>query len=198
MIKNEDNQLILKAREAQNSNNEYFNAIYERYEKLLKHITRKYFLINNGSIEDLEQEASIGLLDAINNYNIEKGASFKTFLTTVVERRIMNVVRKENAKKNQAMINYISIDDILSDVDPDTEKLPNISESPEDLMIREDKINDMKEVLKKNLTQSENEILSYYLKGFKYKEIAKKTGISAKKVDNKLYSIKNKLSKALQ
>ena len=49
----ENNTTIRRRRECLECQERF--TTYERYEKLLKHITRKYFLINNGSIEDLEQ-----------------------------------------------------------------------------------------------------------------------------------------------
>ena len=48
------------------------------------------------------------------------------------------------------------------------------------------------------LSETEKKVISYYLAGFSYAEVAEKLSMTEKAVDNALYRVKTKLKKALK
>ena len=80
-----DNELIALH---QSGDAEAFPVILERYKELVKSIARSYFLVG-GDRDDLVQEGVLGLLKAVNTFDKERGASFKTFVYRCVSASIL-------------------------------------------------------------------------------------------------------------
>jgi len=77
MTKQEQNQLILQA---QKGSNKAKTQLLLQYERLCHKLARKFaFTAQNHDHDDLFQEAQIGLLSAIDTYDVENGASFMTW-----------------------------------------------------------------------------------------------------------------------
>ena len=72
----EEKNLILLAKQ---NNSEAIETLVQIYSPLMNSIVRRYFLVG-GDSEDLMQEAMIGFWNAINSYNENESASFKTFV----------------------------------------------------------------------------------------------------------------------
>jgi len=67
------------------------------YQPLVKKIASKY--INSGEMfEDLEQIGYIGLLNAFNLYNSEKGVKFETYATWLISGEIRHYIRDKHQK----------------------------------------------------------------------------------------------------
>ncbi len=66
------------------------------YKPLVKSIARKY--INSGEpIEDLEQIAYLGLLNALQLFNEKKGVKFETYATWLINGEIRHYIRDKHA-----------------------------------------------------------------------------------------------------
>ena len=61
-------------------------------------------------------------------------------------------------------------------------------------MLHLDRYNELKHKIKGTLSDYENEVLEYYLKGYNYQDIALKINATPKSIDNALNRIKNKLN----
>ena len=95
------------------SNEDVLNSLYEKYVPLIQYIVKKYSkkaLQLGLEKKDLVQEANLAFTDAINSYNPDKDASLKTFVSLCIERRLINVLNKYAAKKNQIEHEALSLE----------------------------------------------------------------------------------------
>ena len=68
-------------------------------------------------------------------------------------------------------------------------------QNPEEIVIGEENARNIKRKLYSRLSKMEMQVLSLFLKGLTYQEIAKRLGKSPKAIDNALQRIKSKLMK---
>jgi len=82
-----------------NRNGEVFNKISNKtvqyYQPLIKYIARKY--IHSGEpIEDLEQIAYLGLINALNLFDESRGVKFETYATWLINGEIRHYIRDKH------------------------------------------------------------------------------------------------------
>jgi RNA polymerase sporulation-specific sigma factor len=163
-----------------------------RYRRLVKICTRPYFLAG-GDSEDLLQEGMIGLLSAMREYDPDCGSSFKTFAELCVKRRIISAAKSASRKKHAPLNDGVSLEDLLFD---ETAAFPDrFSRSPEDQLLARESEQDFLIAFSKFLSPFERKILSHYLRGLSYREIAEACGRSEKSVDNAVQRIRGKLAR---
>ncbi len=138
--------------------------------------------------DDLVQEAALGLLAAAKAYRPDRGASFMTFASVCVRRRLINVVRSlstvDTPKEDVSLFNEIEKDAGFCSLEPD-----------QWITAREDEIA-LLERLKNALSVTEYRVLILHLTAYSYEEIARNLDISEKAVDNALQRAKRKLRSA--
>ncbi len=179
-----DNQLIALHLQG---DDEAFPEIMERYKELVKSISRSYFLVG-GDNDDILQEGFLGLLKAVNTFDGERGASFKTFVYRCVSSSIQNAVKKSRSRGNMPLNDSVELSDELKLVSPF---------NPEEMLIVGEEGRVFEEGANAVLSELEFKILKYFLAGMTYEEIGKMTGKSAKSADNALQRIKKKLMKKI-
>ena len=164
------------------NNKEAKEVLVERNMRLVAHISKKY---NNSSeeLDDLISIGTIGLIKAIDTFNVDKGIRLATYASKCIENEILMNIRSNKKNKMQVSLqdpigvdkegNAISLIDILgTDVDYIVDKV--------ELKM---KISKLYEKIEQILTERENEIikLRYGLTPHGYKtqrEIAQKLNIS--------------------
>ncbi len=188
----DDEELVL---DAQNGSEDALETLMKRYKGLVNKISRCYFLVG-GDIEDIIQEGTIGLYKAIKHFSQQKNASFKTFAATCIKHQIQSAVKIASNEKNKVLSTAISIaEQVHEDDEEDNEiVLPSEIPSPDDMLLEREGMEELKQVIIDTLSPLEYKILTLYLKGYKYNEIAEMAKISKKSIDNGLTRIKNKLS----
>ena len=141
--------------------------------------------------EDIVQEGLIGLLDAIEGYDEERGASFETFAITCIDNRIHSALRQAAAKKNTPLVDYLS----LSENTEEGYSSLNLPEelSPEEIVILREELGLVFTMIKENLSEFEKKVLSLYLDGYSYIAISELLHTSSKSVDNALQRARKKL-----
>ena len=154
------------------------------YNHLLVSVVRKYFLIG-GNKEDLIQEGMLGLFNAVNSFDSNKNDNFSAYATILIEREIISYIKCFNSKKQQVLNSSIVIDD--------DDKLGEENNCPESDIIHEETTLELTKEIMSKLSGFERVVVDYYLKGYKYKDIAKLTGKTDKCIDNALSRIKKKL-----
>lgn len=137
-------------------------------------------------LDDLAQEGMLGLLSAIYTYHDNFGALFQTYASVCVGNRILSFIKKASRQKRQPLLEYHNFDDKLID--------PRLN--PEELVIEEEELDRLKQSLFSQLSQTEHSVITLYLAGCSYEEIAKKLGSTAKSVDNALQRVRRKLRDA--
>ncbi|MDE6058569.1 MAG: sigma-70 family RNA polymerase sigma factor [Clostridia bacterium] len=154
-----------------------------RYKNAVRARARQFFL-EGGETEDLVQEGMIGLYSAITAYSRASGKSFKNFAYLCVSRQIYDALRK--AGKTPKTEGEAGFDfDTLSGGD-----------TPEDFLIDDESRAELNRKLMKELSDFEFRVITMYLGGMSYAEIAEAAGKDVKSVDNALSRAKKKLQKA--
>ena len=193
---NNDDELVVQA---QSGNDDAFTRLIEKYSPLISSIVRKYFLAGFEA-EDLMQIGYVSLIKAIKGYKVDARASFSTYLYMVVSGDIKNEVTKAKNNKHLALNNSYSLD-VSFDDDEEESFSPwaylfiDENASIEDEVINKQKVQILLDELKQKLDMQERKILSKYLQGYKYSEIAQKLNVSTKKVDNTITKAKKLVSK---
>lgn len=173
----------------------------EEREKLAKeNIGLVYFTLKKMHLlyrkDDLFDVGLIGLTDAINNFDENRGVKLSSFMYQCIKNRIRQFITMENTLKRQAEI--ISLNTIIGD-DGEIELQDLIGYDPnydEEIIKKEmlEKINKRLSLLPKKQIEIFN--YSYGLNGYpklEYKEIAKKTNTSESYIFNVKSKVINKL-----
>lgn len=175
-----DNELIALHKQG---NVKAFEEIFARYTGLVKSICRSYYLLG-GDFDDLLQEGFFGLVKAVNTFDEERQASFKTFAYLCVSSNVKTAVKKACSKANMVLTLAVPIHTLIG---LQTENL-------EDEIIQSEGEGELEEKLKKLLSSFERKILKLWLGGLSYSEISTQTGKPVKSVDNAIQRIKKKLA----
>ena len=169
-------------------------VLMDRYKIIINSQARKYFL-HDGDMEDLVQEAMIGLFKAVMSYNGK--STFKTYAYTCIKNNLITAVKKSNTFKNRSMVDYVSLSVKEGEDEDKTLLLSDVNFEPEKNYIERESVIETRETINKTLSKFENIILSLYLQGFSYEDIAKRTEKNKKSIDNAIQRITKKLKKAL-
>ena len=176
--------------------------LVSRYMRLVRICARPLFLAG-GESEDLIQEGMFGLLSAVRQYNNEHNASFKTFAEWCIRNRLRSAVKSASSLKHDPLNNRVPLESILSD-ESQTHAVACaelFQKSPEEqVLARENKkyTEQLYLSLVSMLSKYEKAVLTYYLEGLSYKEIAKLTGKGDKAVDNAIQRIRRKTAQMLK
>ena len=167
-------------------------ALAERYSRLVRACARPFFL-HGGDSEDLIQEGMLGLLSAIREYDAEKGASFKTYAEICIRNRIQSAIRSAARKKHAPLNDGVSLDEILSD---ESQSLGSqyFQRSPEEQVLARETEKEFISAYSQRLSKLEAQVLSLYLDGLSYQEMAAALDRDTKAVDNAVQRIRKKLA----
>lgn len=174
------------------------NELAMRYSRLVRICARPYFLAG-GDSEDLTQEGMLGLLSAIREYSPDTDASFKTYAELCIRRRLISAVRSSLRMKHSPLNEYVSLDEILSEESKSSAAIncEQFRRIPEEQVLARESKNDFLSYYSRYLSKLEVEILTHYLDGLSYSEIAEISGRTPKAVDNAVQRIRNKLARYL-
>ena len=174
------------------------NTLIERNLRLVVYIAKKFE--NSGvNIEDLISIGTIGLMKAINSFNVEKNIKLATYASRCIENEILMYLRKNNKIKTE-----ISIDEpINTDSEGNDMSLADILGTDNDSIFKSVEDNDNKKVLLnaiKKLNNREKTImqLRYGFDGVEeltQKEVADKLGISQSYISRIEKKVINNLKK---
>ena len=170
--------------------------LVSRYMRLVRICARPLFLAG-GESEDLIQEGMFGLLSAVRQYNNEHNASFKTFAEWCIRNRLRSAVKSASSLKHDPLNNRVPLESQTQAV----ACAELFQKSPEEqVLARENKkyTEQLYLSLVSMLSKYEKAVLTYYLEGLSYKEIAKLTGKGDKAVDNAIQRIRRKTAQMLK
>lgn len=170
---------------------------------LFKHKTtvrikaRSYFLVG-ADHEDIVQEGMIGLYKAIRDFRPERQASFRAFSDLCIKRQIISAIKSATRQKHMPLNSYISLNKPIYDEENERTLLDVIEgkvSNPEELYINQESMSKIQMVINKNLSSFERQVLTSFLDGKSYQEIAALLGRHLKAVDNALQRIKKKITR---
>ena len=167
--------------------------ILEKYKPLVRKRTNAMYLIG-GENEDLIQEGMIGLFKAIRDYRSDRDTSFYHFAEICINRQLYTALETSNRKKHMPLNSYISLSAQESEGGLRMEDvLLGQSQSPEQMVIEQEVLQDFRKKLIGNLSKMENRVLALYLDGNNYIQIAGIMDKSPKSIDNALQRIRQKI-----
>ena len=172
-------------RQIQSGNDDAMECLLERYRDMVRKEARSFFLAG-GDEEDLIQEGMIGLFKAVTSYQEEKNTSFSTFAYLCVQRQIYTTITAFNRKKHIPLNTAISLFEQKNQEEELSldEILETPEETPEEMMLRKEELNDYYKMLDQNLSKFE---LIMRFRGF-----AGRSGM-IRKVKVKIRKIKRRL-----
>ncbi len=182
---------------AQQGDNQALLCLLTKYRNAVRIRARSYYLVG-ADHEDLVQEGMIGLYKAIRDYQPARQATFWAFADLCVKRQIISAIKNATRLKHTPLNRYISLDKPAYSEDSDKTLLDTIaeeSENPEEMVIRQERSENLRAVLNGLFSPFEQQVLDGFLEGKSYKEIAHSIGRHVKGVDNALQRIKRKMAK---
>ncbi len=172
-----------------------------KYKNFVRSKARSYFLIG-ADHEDIVQEGMIGLFKSIRDFQLERLSSFRAFAELCITRQIITAIKTATRQKHLPLNSYVSLNKPIYDEESDRTLMDVIVEghaqNPEELIIGREDILSIRDQVGTVLSSLEQDVLSAYLDGKSYQEIADMLGRHVKSIDNALQRVKRKLEKYLQ
>jgi len=188
-------------KEAKAGDDKALEFLINKYKKFVRAKARTYFLIG-ADREDIIQEGMIGLYKAIRDFRGDKLSSFRAFAELCITRQIITAIKTATRQKHIPLNSYISLNKPIFDEESDRTLLDIINEEsvsdPEEMMINREEFAGIELKMGEILSNLEWEVLSKYLQGRSYQEIAKELHRHVKSIDNALQRVKRKLEKYLE
>ncbi len=137
--------------------------------------------------EDLLQEGMLGFITAVNTYNPEREASFKTYAGVCINNRIVSMLRRGRSQKNIPP-------EMVSSLEDEQKNMHDYSSDPQEIFSEHEDMLSLRALLDERLSEFEKNALLYRVKGLSYDDIALKLNTTAKAVDNALMRARKKLT----
>nr|WP_122013069.1 RNA polymerase sporulation sigma factor SigH [Maliibacterium massiliense] len=175
--------------------------LFGRYKNFVRSKARSYFLIG-ADYDDIMQEGMIGMHKAMRDFKPDKLASFRAFAELCITRQIITAIKTATRQKHIPLNFYVSLNKPIYEEESERTLMDVISGSkvtnPEELFISQEDLSNIETKLREFSSDLEWEVLTSYLQGRSYQEIARDMGRHVKSIDNALQRIKRKLEKYLQ
>ncbi|MBP3312520.1 MAG: sigma-70 family RNA polymerase sigma factor [Butyricicoccus sp.] len=166
-------------------------VLVSRYSRLVKTCARAYYLAGAEG-DDLIQEGMLGLWRAVISFDPDRGVPFEAYAHTCISRRIYSAVRDARALKHEPLNTSLSLEKPLFEDNAESHSGNAAVSDPEALVISMEEQSERLRRLRELLSVFEAQVLSLYLEGFSYDEIAARLKKSRKSVDNAIQRIRRK------
>jgi RNA polymerase sporulation-specific sigma factor len=172
---------------------EALENLLRKHKGLVRQVS-KMFSIPGADEEDALQEGMIGLFKAVKSYNQQKRVPFRGYAQVCIRRQIVNALKQACSRKHRPLNSYVPLQH------PNLELryfFPSTQQgivSPEEAFFDQESRVRVEEEMLKVLSSFEQEVLSSYLEGDSYYEIAERVGCGLKSIDNALSRAKRKLN----
>ena len=186
---------------AKNGDGQALEYLINKYKNFVRAKARSYFLIG-ADREDIIQEGMIGLYKAIRDFRQDKLSSFRAFAELCITRQIITAIKTATRQKHIPLNSYVSLNKPIYDVESDRTLLDVLSgtkiSDPEELIISQEEFSSIESKIGELLSDLEWEVLTSYLQGKSYQEIAIDLDRHVKSIDNALQRVKRKLERYLE
>ena len=177
---------------------EAMEKLLEKYKGMVLGKAKSMYILG-GDSEDLIQEGMLGLFKAVRDYDSGRDASFRTFAQLCVTRQLYTAVKASARKKHLPLNSAVSLSSPLREENGDEseEELLDFlaadpSANPEEYLIGQEESWRLEEMIEKELSPLEKQVLELYLTGMGYVEIAHVLNRDEKSTDNALQRIRSK------
>jgi RNA polymerase sporulation-specific sigma factor len=178
-----------------------YERIIKRYRGFVRLKASSYFLLG-GDSEDLIQEGLLGLYKAVRDYRTDRESSFRNFAELCITRQIITAVKTASRNKHAPLNQYVSFGQSPAAAgDSETtleEVLPGPPRNdPANQAVATEELRSLVACLSSVLSELESRVLSLYLDGHSYEDIAEMIECDTKTVDNALQRVKRKVGSHL-
>jgi RNA polymerase sporulation-specific sigma factor len=175
--------------------------LIEKYKGLVRSKTRCYFILG-ADREDILQEGMIGLYKAIRDFKEEKQVNFYSFAELCIVRQIITAIKTASRQKHIPLNSYMSLNRSVYDENDECTYIEllsyDLSSNPEAMVIDSEERTSIEKRIAVALSPLERRVLSFYLRGKSYTEIAEKINRDEKSIDNALQRVKKKVEKIIK
>jgi RNA polymerase sporulation-specific sigma factor len=173
------------------------SMLIRKYRSLVRCKARSYFLVG-GDRDDVIQEGLIGLFKAIRDYDPSRQSSFRSFAELCVTRQMITAIKTATRQKHTPLNGYISLNRPATAEDDGERLLEDILAAkevcdPAEIVISAWEGDFIRKGFSESLSPFESRVLSMYVQGRSYQEIAHDLGRHTKSVDNALQRVKRKM-----
>lgn len=183
---------------------EAMERLLEKYKGMVLGKAKSMYILG-GDSEDLIQEGMLGLFKAVRDFDSGRDASFRTFAQLCVTRQLYTAVKASSRKKHLPLNSAVSLSRPLREEDGDDreEELLDCleadpSSNPEEYLIGQEETERIEEMIEKELSPLEKQVLELYLTGMGYVEIAHVLNRDEKSTDNALQRTRSKIRAKLK
>lgn len=183
---------------------EAMEKLLEKYKGMVLEKAKSMYILG-GDSEDLIQEGMLGLFKAVRDFDCGRDASFRTFAQLCVTRQLYTAVKASARKKHLPLNSAVSLSSPLREENGDErdEELLDFleadpSSNPEAFLIGQEETERLEEMIEKELSPLEKQVLELYLTGMGYVEIAHVLNRDEKSTDNALQRIRAKTRACLR
>ncbi|MFA7664231.1 MAG: sigma-70 family RNA polymerase sigma factor [Clostridia bacterium] len=185
----EERLLVKKAKQKDEAS---IVKLLRKYDPAIKKVSIYFFTKFKNiplSFEDFKQDASIAFLRAVSTYNEEKNKSLLYYANTCMVNKLTSLVRSARRKEN-----IISLDETMEE-NSFSKDVPCSPITSQDEYEKNAWLRNFRDTITEIMTTEQITVWDLYLQGFSYEEIADKTKLTKKKVDNTIAACKKKIIK---
>lgn len=185
-------------------------TLVDRYRAFLFWATQRFFDHSSG-VDDLLQEARIGLFKAWRDFNPDAGVTFASFARMCIDRQLITAIKTARRIKHQSLTESMRV---VENDDGDLVEAVSMLEDPraDTVQLISDRADfaAIARVITQELTKRERGVLELWLAGATYLEIATELGfhfnphpvsehgVRSKTVDNALQRARRKLAAVIE
>jgi RNA polymerase sporulation-specific sigma factor len=170
-----------------------------KYKDLVKVKAKVYYIVG-ADRDDIIQEGMIGLYKAIRDFRDEKTSSFRNFADICITRQMITAIKTATRQKHLPLNGYVSLNKPIYSDGTSTMAETVTSDGatdPMELFIGKEELDATEEKINSMLSSLERQVLTYYVEGRSYEEIALDLNRRVKSIDNALQRIKRKIERYL-
>lgn len=171
------------------------NMLNQKYEIIIKLILKKYvpiIKILNISFEDLYNECFELYHKALENYRNKTSASFNTYVSLIIERKVKKTIIKEYKERKKYSIIYIK--DMMDNFNSDNK----YAKDPLEILCENENLKEMNNKIAQRLNEKEINIYKLMVNGLSCKDISLALKKDYYSIYRKVRSIRKKVKRELK
>lgn len=171
------------------------NMLNQKYEIIIKLILKKYvpiIKVLNISFEDLYNECFELYHNALENYRNKTSASFNTYVSLIIERKVKKTIIKEYKERKKYSIIYIK--DMMDNFNSDNK----YAKDPLEILCENENLEEMNNKITQRLNEKEINIYKLMVNGLSCKDISLALKKDYYSIYRKVRSIRKKINSELK
>ena len=172
-------------------NQEAFSQLLSQYHPLIESLVARYSQdgFDASLKDDMRQEATLVFYNSILTYDMEQSeVEFGLYAKICISNALVSQLRSLRHRNAE----------LLSEMEDRNLFVHDDATDPSEEILEQERIKALYSVISKNLSVFEYRVWRYYVSGQTAKEIALRTGIDERSVNNAIYRIRKKLRTLLR